>query len=169
MGTPIAETPVGSARPKRSFWLYIPPPLLFVGSFAAGVQLDSRLVSSAMPAQAAPAASAAGIALIFAAGLMIVGAPLLFALRRTTIIPHAAARVLISSGPYRISRNPMYLALAIAYVGVALLFDVLWPLLLLPLPIWVMSTRVIPVEEHALMEAFGDEYRAYQRRVRRWI
>jgi protein-S-isoprenylcysteine O-methyltransferase Ste14 len=63
----------------------------------------------------------------------------------------------------------MYLALAAAYVGIALVLNLAWPLLLRAVPLWIMHTKIIPREDWALTQVFGDEYREYQRRVRRWI
>jgi len=63
----------------------------------------------------------------------------------------------------------MYVAVTAAYVGVALVLNMIWPLLLLGLPLWIIHAKVIPREEWALTQAFGDDYRAYQKRVRRWL
>jgi len=160
---------VDSPEPKRSFWLRVPPPLVFATCFVAGLQLDWLIAPSAPPESLAPAAWALGVTLCTVAGLLSVPAILLLVRRRTTVVPHGRSTALVTAGPYRVSRNPMYLGLATVYVGLALVLSSLWPLLLLPLPIWLLNTRVIPMEERALSEAFGDEYRAYQRRVRRWI
>ena len=92
---------------------------------------------------------------------------LLFA--RTTIMPHHSARALVTSGPFAFSRNPIYLGLALVYLGVALTMNDAWPIILLPIVVMVMSSFVIAREEAHLAEAFGDRYRAYCSRVRRWI
>jgi protein-S-isoprenylcysteine O-methyltransferase Ste14 len=122
-----------------------------------------------VPAAATTVSHAAGIALVVMAALLLVPAPALFLRNRTTIIPHADARRLVTSGPYRLTRNPMYLALTIAYVGVALAMNLLWPLPFLILPLWVLDRKIIPFEEANLARIFGAEYRAYRARVRRWI
>jgi protein-S-isoprenylcysteine O-methyltransferase Ste14 len=147
-------------------WMKIPPPPLFVFSFLAGVGLE-RL--AALPFSLHGWARVVGIALTVAALLLLASAPLLFLLERTTIVPHRTARRLVTRGPYRITRNPMYLALTLVYAGVALALGHVWSLLFLPLPVWVMHTKVIPFEEATLTRAFGDEYLAYQKRVPRWI
>jgi protein-S-isoprenylcysteine O-methyltransferase Ste14 len=149
-----------------SRWMKIPPPALFVLSFVAGVQMQRLL---ALPFPLDGSGRVAGIALVAAAALLLAPAPLLFLLHRTTIVPHHSARSLVTRGPYRITRNPMYLALTVGYAGLALALGRLWPLLFLPLPVWVMHTKVIPFEEATLARLFGDEYRAYQKRVPRWI
>lgn len=154
---------------RRSKWLMVPPPPLFVASFIAGLQLDRILALPLAPASLTLAARAAGIGLVAVAGLLLAPAPALFLRHRTTIIPHGSARTLVTSGPYRITRNPMYLALTIAYVGAALCMNVAWPLPFLMVPVWVLHKKIIPFEEATLARSFGAEYQAYQQRVRRWI
>ena len=63
----------------------------------------------------------------------------------------------------------MYLGLLLLYAGVACWFWLMWPLLLVPLLIWVIGVSVIGREERYLTRKFGDEYRRYQARVRRWL
>lgn len=155
----------------RSPWLFVPPPLLFVGSFITGVLVGRVVPAPLVPASLAPVFRGVGIAVIAvaAAGLLV---PALgwFIYRRTTLVPQSAsARVLVATGPFRVTRNPMYLGLAVAYVGATLVSNVAWPLAALALPLWVMNARVIPYEEATLARVFGEDYRAYQQRVRRWI
>ena len=88
---------------------------------------------------------------------------------RTTIVPHHPVAALVTSGGYRISRNPMYTGLAIIYAGGALLAGSWWPMLLLPLVLLAIVQLVIKPEEAYLSERFGDDYRQYQARVRRWL
>jgi protein-S-isoprenylcysteine O-methyltransferase Ste14 len=63
----------------------------------------------------------------------------------------------------------MYVGLAAAYTGLALLLNLAWPILLLPLVVVIMNVAIIAREERHLLAAFGDEYDAYRRRVRRWV
>ena len=76
---------------------------------------------------------------------------------------------IIQSGPFRISRNPVYLADTLCYVGVAILLNTAWPLLFLPVVLLVMHRGVILREERYLEQKFGDEYNSYKMRVRRWL
>jgi protein-S-isoprenylcysteine O-methyltransferase Ste14 len=75
----------------------------------------------------------------------------------------------VRRGPYRFTRNPMYLGMTVAYVGFTLVFNTAWPLVLLLLVMIGMHRFVIRVEEAYLTELFGQEYAEYRRRVRRWI
>jgi protein-S-isoprenylcysteine O-methyltransferase Ste14 len=63
----------------------------------------------------------------------------------------------------------MYLGITLLSLGIALFTGAVWPLLTLALPLWAMHTKTIPYEEQKLEAIFGDEYRAYARRVRRWL
>ncbi|MCZ4238087.1 isoprenylcysteine carboxylmethyltransferase family protein, partial [Staphylococcus equorum] len=78
-------------------------------------------------------------------------------------------RKLLVDGPFRVSRNPIYLADSLLYGGVALLWGSLWPWLLLPALVLVMQRGVIVHEERLLDQLFGEDYRAYRSRVRRWL
>ena len=84
-------------------------------------------------------------------------------------MPHRAVSTLVDQGPYRFSRNPMYVGLAAAYTGLALVLNRLWPFAFLPLVLALIVVFVIRPEERHLEERFGDDYRAYKRRVRRFI
>lgn len=162
-------TSIKQAGARRSPWVFVPPPPLFVLSFVAGMQM-ARVAPLPLAVPAiSPVTRALGFTLVAAAVLVLASAVALFAWRRTTIVPHASARSLVNKGPYRVTRNPMYLGLVVGYVGVALALNAFWPLPFLALPLWVLQTRVIPFEERTMAHAFGDEYRAYQRAVGRWL
>jgi protein-S-isoprenylcysteine O-methyltransferase Ste14 len=92
-----------------------------------------------------------------------------FRIARTSVIPHHSASRLVTAGPYRFTRNPMYTGLLISYVGATALFQTLWPLVLLPFVIFVMIRFVIQREERYLSDAFDADYFAYRGRVRRWL
>ena len=87
----------------------------------------------------------------------------------TTFIPWEQVTAIVSTGPFRFSRNPIYLADAIAYLGGTLVLHSWWPLLVLPGILLVIGRKVMDPEERYLAERFGDPYREYQRRVRRWL
>ena len=92
-----------------------------------------------------------------------------FARHRTTVNPYGGASSLCTSGPFRFSRNPIYLGDWFLLAGVTLLLGTFWPLAFAPL-IWIMIRFGVIRHEEAHLEAkFGDAYRAYKTRVRRWI
>lgn len=88
---------------------------------------------------------------------------------RTTLIPNQPAAALVTRGPYRITRNPMYLSLVALYLGVTLLMNSWWPLFFFPVVVILIDRTVIAREERYLASAFPAEYGAYTKRVRRWL
>lgn len=97
------------------------------------------------------------------------GAIATFLRNRTTVFPHGNPARLVTGGPYRLTRNPMYVSLTLAYLGAASLWQLLWPLALLPLPLLWLDRLLIPLEESRLQASFQDTYDAYRHRVRRWL
>jgi len=87
----------------------------------------------------------------------------------TNVRPDQPSLHLVTDGPFRYSRNPLYLATLGLYGGVTLLVDAVWPALLLVPLLAVLRWGVIAREERYLEAKFGDEYRAYKARVRRWL
>jgi protein-S-isoprenylcysteine O-methyltransferase Ste14 len=87
----------------------------------------------------------------------------------TTIRIDKPVSSLVQNGPFRYSRNPGYVALAMIYTGIAVLRNALWAILLLPLVVYVIQREVIEREERYLERTFGEEYLAYKARVRRWV
>jgi len=87
----------------------------------------------------------------------------------TNIRPDQPTLAVVSDGPFRFTRNPLYLALTGLYVGITLLADALWPLLLLVPVLVVLQWGVVAREERYLEAKFGEPYRAYKARVRRWV
>ena len=92
-----------------------------------------------------------------------------FRVSGTSVIPVRPTTVIVMEGPYRFTRNPMYLGMLLLYVGVACWLGFLWPLVLAPVLVWLITVSVIGREERYLNRKFGDEYRQYQTRVRRWL
>ncbi len=158
-----------NASTHPGFVMRIPPPLMFVVTYFAGVGLQRLLPFDVGSPGLVEIAHYAGFGLIAAALLLMLSSVGIFLRARTTIIPFGAAARLVSSGPYRLTRNPMYLGLVLAYVGIAGVRGEIWPLVLLPLPVLVIHRIVIPFEEQRLLEIFGDAFRQYCARVRRWI
>jgi protein-S-isoprenylcysteine O-methyltransferase Ste14 len=146
--------------------IYIPPPLYYAAGLAGGMALNGVV---ALPLGGRPATTVAG-AVVTALGLGFAFSGVAAVIRhRTTIVPHHPVATLLTGGAYRLSRNPMYTGLAIAYLGLALLFGSWWPLALWPLVIVTVRQLVIRPEEHYLIQRFGQTYTDYQSRVRRWL
>ena len=150
----------------------LPVPWVFVLTYLFGVALESinpGLSQATMRSTAVPGIAIAG-GVLFAVGSVIAGWGLvIFRKARTTTVPGKASAKLVTWGPYRFTRNPMYVGLVLAYLGEAGLLKQLWPVLVLPLTVAYLNWTVIPVEEAKLEEVFPDEYEQYRSRVRRWI
>jgi len=87
----------------------------------------------------------------------------------TNIRPTRPTMVIIESGLYRYSRNPLYLSLTLAYCGLTLLINTWWGFVFLPAVLLSMHFLVVLREERYLENKFGDVYRAYRARVRRYL
>jgi protein-S-isoprenylcysteine O-methyltransferase Ste14 len=87
---------------------------------------------------------------------------------KTPVLPFRDASALVTTGPFRLTRNPIYLAFTLLVLGVALGTASWWPVITLPL-VLVAMTWVIRGEERSLERLFGEEYRRYRHRVRRWL
>jgi protein-S-isoprenylcysteine O-methyltransferase Ste14 len=145
------------------------PPAIFATGIAAGLFLHWLLpVHLASPAWA-PAIRWAGAALIAAWLALAIWAVQTFRGVGTTPNPTKPTTALAFRGPYRFTRNPMYLGFAFLQAGVAGAANSIWPLVVLPPVLWVTWTAVIRREERYLEEKFGAEYTAYKARVRRWL
>jgi protein-S-isoprenylcysteine O-methyltransferase Ste14 len=92
-----------------------------------------------------------------------------FASARTGIMLQHPAMTVVREGPYRWSRNPMYVGFTATYFGAALLANLAWPLLLLPLVLLTLVAGVIAREERYMRATFGPSYEEYCRDVRRWL
>jgi len=88
---------------------------------------------------------------------------------RTTLDPHGSVSNIVTSGPYRFSRNPIYLGFVCLLIGFPFIFRMYWGLILSPLLIVLMNMLVIQHEEAYLEKKFGDVYTGYKSRVRRWL
>lgn len=84
-------------------------------------------------------------------------------------IPWTPVTEVLQSGPYGISRNPMYLFMVVACIGFAVLLANPWLFLFTPVVAWALQKWAIIPEEQYLDRTFGAEYEAYRKRVRRWI
>jgi protein-S-isoprenylcysteine O-methyltransferase Ste14 len=88
---------------------------------------------------------------------------------RTGIIPFSPATALVTSGPYRFTRNPMYLGMAGTLLGAALFMGSLTPFIVIPAFMAVIAERFIAPEEAMLERNFGHAYLAFKAKVRRWL
>jgi protein-S-isoprenylcysteine O-methyltransferase Ste14 len=143
-----------------------PPPLIYLGALGAGFGLDAVIGTGSLPSAVAVPVGAASIA----AGAGLLGSFLrAFRRARTPVDPYTPSEAIVSDGPYRLTRNPCYLGMALTYAGIAIVANAPWALVPLPVAIAVIDRGVIAREERYLERKFGTPYVDYKRRVRRWL
>jgi len=142
------------------------PPLLYGVALAAGFLLQwlapRPIVLSTARYWAGGVCLAFGVVLAFWGRAVMERAG-------TNVNPTLPTTALVVTGPFRLSRNPLYLALTLMYVGLALLANALWVLVLLMPLLFMVHFGVVRREERYLERKFGDAYRAYRSRVRRYL
>src|SRR4029077_12181309 len=145
------------------------PPVIYAGPFALGYPV-SRFVPLNLWREGVPTVARVAAWALLAVCLGLAGsAVFLFRRAGTTPNPTRPTTAIVVHGPYRFTRNPMYVALVALYVSLSLFVNSVWPLVLLPVVIWVVQRQVIVREEAYLEGKFGEQYRAYKARVRRGI
>jgi protein-S-isoprenylcysteine O-methyltransferase Ste14 len=143
-----------------------PPPFIYTGALAAGLLAHRRFRVPFLPRRLART-----LGPLLIVGGFVVGLLGLREMRRagTNVDPYRPATSIVTGGPYRFTRNPMYVGFTLMYVGISALANALLPVLLLPAVQRLMRRGVIEREERYLELKFGDEYLQYKGRVRRWI
>ena len=144
----------------------IPPPLIYVAGFVLGLALERFLPVLVLPKIPSRVAAVLCIAVGVTIAVWSVG---LFHRERTSFVPIKPTTTLVIYGPYRFTRNPMYLGLVCVYLGIALWFGIFWALILLPAVMALIQRYVIIREEQYLERKFGGAYLKYKADVRRWI
>ena len=142
------------------------PPLVYVPFLAMGIVLDFLFPLPLLPNRVQ---YLVGFAVIAVSGLIMPFVLLEFRKARTNFGPRKPTTAIITTGPYRFSRNPSYVGLTLVYVGIGIATDSIWILGLLIPAIVVMHYGVIVREERYLENKFGEEYLRYKRSVRRWL
>ena len=157
-----------SEGPADNPGVRVPPPLIFLGLVMIGPVLD-RLLGFAPPRITEPLRTVLIVTLITAGLAIVLAAIRGFARAGTRVEPWAPSSAIVSDGLYRFSRNPMYVGMAIVMLGLALILSSPSSLLMVAVGLVVIDRFVIRREEAYLESKFGDAYRAYRRRVRRWL
>lgn len=162
----MAPTP--PRTPNDTPGVIAPPPFIFLGFLIAGFAIDKALTTPGLPVDEFGRKVVAVVLII--AGLVLEGwAGGLFKKAGTNVVPYQPATALVTDGPYRFTRNPMYVGFAVTYLGLAIGLNTPTGLALL-LPCLLLTTwGVILREEHYLEGKFGQVYLDYKRRVRRWL
>lgn len=161
-----SATPPAEPDDRR---IRFPPPLIVAIALGAAFALHRSWPHRITDSSLTGPLRIGGIALIVMGAVLIGSALGVFFRTGTTPMPWGASSRIVTRFPYTMTRNPMYLGLVIVFLGITLWGNSLWPFLFLPMVVAVLQLRVIEPEERYLEARFGDEYRAYRSRVRRWL
>jgi protein-S-isoprenylcysteine O-methyltransferase Ste14 len=142
------------------------PPALYTGTLSLGLLLGFVFPIGLLPRSLALILA---VLAIVSAGAIAISAFRAMNRAQTAIDPSQPTTAIVSDGVFRLSRNPIYLSLMLLYIGIALLFNTVWTLLLLLPLLAIVQLGVVKREEIYLERKFGDEYLHYKARVRRWL
>ena len=149
--------------------VHFPPPIVYVVPLALGFLVHRWWPVGIVPAEYRPVIATIGWLLVLTAAVLLLPAYVAFFRARTSLLPSRPASMIVQTGHYRWTRNPMYISITALCAGVACVFNALWPLLLVPVSVLVTDRYIIPREEAYLERAFGTDYTEYKQRVRRWL
>jgi protein-S-isoprenylcysteine O-methyltransferase Ste14 len=165
-GAVTVGTHTGTSSPSDTAGVIAPPPVIYLSALGIGFGVDAVVGTGSLPSSVAVPVGAASI--ITGAGLMgsFVRA---CECARSPLDPYTPSEAIVTEGPYRLTRNPCYLGMALTNAGIAIVSNAPWALAPLPVAIAVIDRGVIAREERYLERKFGARYTDYKRRVRRWI
>lgn len=143
-----------------------PPPVIYAGPLVVGLMLNLKFPMRFLPRKVA---SILGATLIGTSVALVSQAFQRMRRAGTNVNPTEPATVLVTEGPFNYTRNPLYLSMTLFYAGVSILVNALWAMLLLPAVLFVINRGVIYREERYLERKFGEQYKQYKERVRRWL
>ena len=156
---------VTSQPPDQSEAITLPP-FIYGSALVIGLLIS---VFIAIPIMPEPFAFGLGTLLVVSSAPLVIFSMRALARVKTAIDVRKPTTSIVATGPYRFSRNPIYVAMTLLYLGIALVTNSIATLALVIPTLMVMHWGVILREEQYLERKFGEEYRAYKRRVRRWI
>ena len=153
---------------KDSPGVYIPPPLVYVLIFLIALFMQKK-VSIDDSLFHLQIAKIVGILLLVISLFFLITSLRKFSQSKNTLILIKPAASLQTNGIYNISRNPMYVGLAIVYLGVSCFIGNWWNVILFPILLLILQEYIINPEEKYLYRRFGQEYLDYKSKVRRWL
>ena len=155
-----------TSAPRDTAGVVAPPPLIYLAGLAVGFGLEALLPGASLPAVVQ---WGVGGVLVVAGVVLLASFNTSFARKGTAVEPWKPTTAIVTTGPYRFTRNPAYLGMALVYIGIAVMSQALWVLVPLPFVLAVIDRGVIAREERYLERKFGQEYLDYKRRARRWL
>ncbi len=145
------------------------PPFIYLAGLVAGTGMELLAPLGQGAFAVVTWQVACGLAIVLAGAALLLFAARRFIVAGTNIPTHLPSTALVTTGLYRWTRNPIYVALTLIYLGLSICGGLWWALLLLPVVLVVMRYGVIAREEAYLSAKFGDDYTEYRNRVRRWL
>lgn len=149
--------------------LKIPVPWIFFMAYLMGIAFQYFFPVRIPHKEISLVIRIAGIIILVTGAFIASWSLLIFRKARTTTVPGKSSKKIISNGPYRFSRNPMYISLILAYLGEAGFLTQAWPVIMLLPVVFYVNQVVIPLEEEVLGKDFKEAYEKYSTRVNRWI
>ncbi len=146
-----------------------PPPFIYLGGLALGLLLQRLVPLKYLPRPSRGIGLTVGSTCISIALAVGVSGFRQMNNAHTNINPTHPATTIVTGGPFRFTRNPLYLGMTLLYIGITFLVNSLWLILILPAVLGLMTFGVIEREERYLERKFGTQYLAYKQRVRRWV
>jgi protein-S-isoprenylcysteine O-methyltransferase Ste14 len=147
----------------------IKPPLLFLGALALGSLITVFVPIGPGLAQPNGLGFLVGIVFVALGLTLAIFSARAFHRAGTNVVPGQPATALVTTGPYKVTRNPIYIGFVLVYFGLSLVLTSLWILILIVPVLMILQRGVVLPEEAYLEHKFGDAYRRYQARVPRWL
>jgi protein-S-isoprenylcysteine O-methyltransferase Ste14 len=160
---------MSQTNPGDTAGVTILPPVIYVAGLVVGYVIQFLLPLPILPPLFDVAIRILGLVVLCAGGWLMFMTASTFQRAGTPLNPHEVTKALTFDGPYRFSRNPMYLGMTLVLIGFAMIGNALWPLLAAIPAVWWIQTQVIEKEERYLEAKFGAPYLDFKKRVRRWI
>ncbi len=151
---------------KDTAGVLAPPPLIYLICLLIGIGLDYLWPFPFLPQTIQ---YIVGFSVIALSAILIVSVFWEFSKAKTDISPYKPTTAIITTGPFGYSRNPAYISLTMLFIGIAIVADSLWILLMAVPAVLIIHQFVILREEAYLERKFSDEYRNYKAAVRRWL
>ena len=154
---------------KANPLMTLPVPWVYVIAYLLGFGVQLLFPVEIRPVFWLSFTQAISIGLLVVGAILAVWAQWLFRKEHTTTDPNQTSSRLIISGPYRLSRNPMYVGLFLIFIGLSGVFTLVWSITCQIFVFCYLNWVVVPFEETQLNKSFGEKYIAYCKKAQRWI
>jgi len=145
------------------------PPVIWAAALALAILLEWLVPPDFLPPPLSAVPTVIGVILVLLGLALAIAGARTFRTARTNLDPRQPALVLVEHGPYRITRNPIYVGLLLGFLGIGLIASLDWTIPLLP-ALWLALHHLVVLREEAyLSRRFGASYDDYRARTRRWL